>query len=713
MTEETVIEEGCVPDEIIHEETYGLIVGAEFSTWAEFKTVMEQYEANVHVKLILADTRKVHTANVAYRREGAPLYDEKFKYAYARVTCKHHGKYRSKGSGKRPNQKSYKTNCPMHFILSVDRVKDKMFIRSGNFTHNHPTDEGVAKLYPENRRLSKSERQFSKILMDMKVPTKVFRERVREMSQKPLTNKDIYNLQAQLRREMAEEEKTEVQSLLHELQDITEKDAGSEVVVNVDGNGQIQVVFFQTSYMKETYIRFPEVCVIGDTDDVNTNGMILCTLIVQDGSGTYIPCAHFLLAKLDESTMSAAFQLFKQPLDPSVIEKTKLFIVGSNSLDIKVFESHFPNASIKLCETQVLKTFKNETSSMENGTAVAKSEKQGARRQNHLWTILHAMVMSKTEEEYYELLENLQSLAFAQAFNETWHKQRHLWVGAWRNKDLNYGIKTADSVEAFHGKVKNVVNGTSTVAECVRGIWKIDNQVKLESDHKKLKAMLSVKNPNQDKNPDLEELNKFCTSYAVSLTEKEIIAAAALDVQKDVGGQIIVTGTVGEFAVDEKGKMCSCTFYTNYNLPCRHIFAMRKFLEKEIFEESLFESRWQKDYQHSDCKIESVEVSSPSVSLAGKAIKRESQAKSSNTPVKKPKTDKPNKRSQSLTRDEKYTKATLLCRQIAGVISEVPQKQFENKMKILTTLCSHWLNGDEVKLTVKSKEPDDVVEDVE
>ncbi|XP_071944010.1 zinc finger SWIM domain-containing protein 3-like [Antedon mediterranea] len=697
MTEtDTIIDEACTSISDDTDQTaLSLSVGSVFANWEEFKTAMEAYEANAHVKLIFADTRKIETANIAYRREDAPVYDAKFKYAYARLTCKHHGKYRSKGSGKRPNQRSYKTNCPMQFILSVDRAKDIMYIRSGNFTHNHPTDEDVAKLYPENRRLSKSERQFSKILMDMKVPQKVFCERVREMSQKPLTNKDIYNLQAQLRKEMAEEEKTEVQSLLHELQDITEKDSGSEVVVNVDGNGQIQVVFFQTSYMKEAYLKFPEVCIVGETDDINSNGMILCTIMVQDGSGTFLPCAHFLLAKLDEPTMVSAFQLFKQPLNDEIFNKPCLFIIGSSNLDVAVFQNQFPNASIKLCETQILKKFKNETMNIENG-----SEKP--RRQGQLWTLLHAMVMSKTESEYEELRTKMQDLPFASAFNETWHQQRHLWVGSFRNKDLNYGIKNANNLVSFHEKVKGVVNSSSTVAECVKGILKMDNQMKLEANRKKLQAMMTTSVPIVD-NPDLEELTQLCTRYAVNFLEKELTFITSLNVARNELGQLIITDAIGDKQL-ENDNTCSCLFYTNFKLPCKHIFAMRKFLEKKLFDDSMIASRWRRDYQHSECKVEDIDfASSPS---GDKKKKRASTGNSVPAPpaAKKVKknTRKSSTSSQSMTRDEKYAKSTLLCRQIAGIISEVPQPQYENKIKILKALCTHWLEGSEVQLLVKS-----------
>ena len=56
----------------------------------------------------------------------------------------------------------------------------------------------------------------------------------------------------------------------------------------------------------------------------------------------------------------------------------------------------------------------------------------------------------------------------------------------------------------------------------------------------------------------------------------------------------IVKSDDQEYRLDCELTQCSCRFWLQYNLPCRHIFALREKMDMPIFQNKLIPKRWQK-----------------------------------------------------------------------------------------------------------------------
>ena len=79
-------------------------VGQSFESWESFAVAKAAYSAEKNIQLVVRGSRTVKNANERLA-QGKPRYEEKLKYAYATLACKHYGVPRVASRGIRPNQR--------------------------------------------------------------------------------------------------------------------------------------------------------------------------------------------------------------------------------------------------------------------------------------------------------------------------------------------------------------------------------------------------------------------------------------------------------------------------------------------------------------------------------------------------------------------------------------------------------------------------------
>ena len=112
-------------------------------------------------------------------------------------------------------------------------------------------------------------------------------------------------------------------------------------------------------------------------------------------------------------------------------------------------------------------------------------------------------------------------------------------------------------------------------------------------------------------------------------------------------------------------------------LPCRHIFAVRKTLNKPLFLPELCNVRWTYYYDSQKALFDIAPSSSTSLEV--------SQVKAAP--------------SCAMSQHQKYRKATYLTSELASIVSESSGIHFDRKMKFLKELIDSWKCGQEVALT--------------
>ena len=79
-------------------------VGQTFDSWEEFEVAKKQYSKGKNVQYVIDNSRTVSAANKKLA-VGRTRYDDKLKYAYVKLVCKHFGAGRKQSRGIRPQQR--------------------------------------------------------------------------------------------------------------------------------------------------------------------------------------------------------------------------------------------------------------------------------------------------------------------------------------------------------------------------------------------------------------------------------------------------------------------------------------------------------------------------------------------------------------------------------------------------------------------------------
>ncbi|XP_069063571.1 uncharacterized protein [Pleurodeles waltl] len=112
------------------------VIGKEFVDYETLDQFVASLGKQQNVVFLKKDCRTVETFNKRVAVDQRK-YNMKFKYAYIKYVCKHFGDYKSKSTGIRPNQRTFKIGCNAKIYASVDRVKDVFVIKQAVLEHKH------------------------------------------------------------------------------------------------------------------------------------------------------------------------------------------------------------------------------------------------------------------------------------------------------------------------------------------------------------------------------------------------------------------------------------------------------------------------------------------------------------------------------------------------------------------------------------------------
>ncbi|XP_041088089.1 uncharacterized protein LOC121302297 [Polyodon spathula] len=175
-----------------------LIVGRQFSDFNELQNAIRQLEAETHAKFVIGSSRKAESRNKTLSTKNI-AYHPKFVYTSVSFACKHYGQARKRpGLGVRPNQRSFKLDCPARVLAYADRHKDCFVISKSCLTHNHDVSADAYNQYPESRRLSQTEKEKAEELLRLNLSPAKVKDYLNSLTGKCITAKDIYNLKLKL-----------------------------------------------------------------------------------------------------------------------------------------------------------------------------------------------------------------------------------------------------------------------------------------------------------------------------------------------------------------------------------------------------------------------------------------------------------------------------------------------------------------------------------
>lgn len=223
---------------------------------------------------------------------------------------------------------------------------------------------------------------------------------------------------ADIRKERFAQNNSELDNVFEVLDDLKNSDPGAEVLLKSDNN-KIKLLYIQTSSMKETFGKFPEVLLMDATYCINSHKMPLFVLMCMDGFGNGRIAAYCFVSDEHQDTVESVLKIFCD-VNPSSKNLTKTVIVDKDHNEIAAIKAILPSAKVHLCCFHVLKVFKNET---------ADKEPQASREsvRNIIEKMVHATSRDEYEEQYRNLLK-VASPKFVSYFDNNWHNCKESWT---------------------------------------------------------------------------------------------------------------------------------------------------------------------------------------------------------------------------------------------------------------------------------------------
>ena len=596
------------------------------------------------------------------------LANSKHPYKSVKFQCKHYGKPRIRSNAQRPVQQYLASGCTAIVRIHLDSSEEIYKVTKLSTEHNHEISPQNLPMYSKNRTLSVDEIEEIKPFIEMKVDTKNIRQYVSSKFGKTVINKDINNVKQKLTTEKVNG-RTQGKILEDVLDELTEKDSNATTYIEVDENQDLDLLFIQTSEMKEMFEKSPNMIFMDNTYNVNMEGYSLNVILVDDENGNGKPVAYTYMRRETKENLTRIMEIFAEYND---ISKINVVMIDKDLTEISVLKEKLPNAHIQLCSFHVIKYFKTKVSKIDN---IKGNEKRD------LLQLLRSILYSDTEEHYSERHERLlnEFSFFAQYYNDNWHSCRHMWVRCFQKDILNYGNFTNNKIESHNEKIKQYLSSKMHIPESVEHLIRAINDTYARSTYNNflnLKTRIDTSSNDDVRN----RYASLCVPSAFEIIRSELIKVCSIQHEVRDGENsvtIVSAPDAKEYHVSDNLTSCSCTINCNYGVPCRHIFVGRKEAGVDLYEESLVDQKWKR------CKVSSGTVSTQSVAPNSPNVVQR----------KKKETGK-----DRLTPIEKYLKASEFFKEMASFMSTCGEKEFYSKLDQLKDLKDRWMKNEEVSM---------------
>ncbi|XP_019857580.1 PREDICTED: uncharacterized protein LOC109585873 isoform X2 [Amphimedon queenslandica] len=166
------------------------VLGERFESYDELEAKLKQYEKATYTQWWKRDCR---TVDAAKRRVNRQLSD-KIRYYEVVFKCINGGrKFKSKGEGIRSTM-TFRQNCPAELSLIASEDGNGLVVKKFLDEHNHPVNKQLFRQLPKQRKLSNSEEEEAKQLLELRCNKKLLQDKLSSVSGKAVLLKDLSNL---------------------------------------------------------------------------------------------------------------------------------------------------------------------------------------------------------------------------------------------------------------------------------------------------------------------------------------------------------------------------------------------------------------------------------------------------------------------------------------------------------------------------------------
>lgn len=379
--------------------------------------------------------------------------NETLKYKYCKMWCVQSGHRRSnqKLKGIRPNQATYKQGCPAYLIFSFSSKMGKLVVRKVSNEHNHPCNLTTYCGYPAVRALTNEGKQEAIKLQKLKVLPSNIRPVLKNTENrtagcdKLVLGKDISNVKTKYRKDLLKG-RTPEEMIQAELKRITDEDPGASCVVDYDEvSKKLNFILIQTSEMRETFRKFPEVFITDITYKVDKEKLPLSVMQVMDGDGWGLVVSYAFICNERKETLTNLFATFVKATGENDVLNTQTVVCDKDLNQVDAIQSAMPHVAIHLCAKHVDANFQKLAA--------------GEPNKDLCLAALRGMLHSASEEDFDEHHKDFKEMASREAydsFDKNWLRCKQAWSLKDRLLSLALDNFTSNRCESHNDKLKLV-----------------------------------------------------------------------------------------------------------------------------------------------------------------------------------------------------------------------------------------------------------------
>eukprot|EP00644_Phytophthora_capsici_P007033 jgi/Phyca11/103913/e_gw1.8.554.1 len=424
---------------------------------------------------------------------------------YQRTYICTHGwkKRKSRSEGSRPRQHIRLTNCPFRFIVQWNLARGELQVKNGSYLHNHTVSATAYATYPTSRGIADP---LVGAHVDGMLAVGAKRSRIYDYlldHDENVIQSDVDNL---------------VRSHSSSISTLDDNDATAREIAlfaaadpeNVSSvaetdAGESGVISIATAHMRRVFGRFSELLLVDCSH--KTNRFFGEGAVVQQS----------LIEANGDWHMERAISHFKRS-HPTRLQSLRVIIVDKDLNEIRVLEANFPDARVLICHFHVIKYLKEMRAKPEFGKLSAEDASQidGA---------VHKMVYALSEDKYSEAHDSLKGIcercgmdAFFAYFEKNWDASRERWVLYLRSTLPHFKNHTNNRLESFFGKLKESVDGSLSMAQCIKSLIAFDRRKEKEYQYRVSRIGQFV-NSNYDE--EMSNVLRFTTHYVAGQIEHQ------------------------------------------------------------------------------------------------------------------------------------------------------------------------------------------------
>ncbi|OWZ20484.1 LOW QUALITY PROTEIN: hypothetical protein PHMEG_0005100 [Phytophthora megakarya] len=521
--------------------------------WASWQTYFAEYCARTMQVLPVRETMSRAERNRRLKRtkkgaDDSQLVPEGFD-PYQRVYICTHGwkKRKSRSDGARPRQHIRLTDCPFRFCVQWNLSRRELQVKNEVFWHNHQVSAAAYATYPGSRGV---EDPLVVSRVDGMLAVGAKRSKIYDYlldHDENVIQVDVDNLVRANSASVAS--KDDDDATARELAAFAAADPENISSVAVTDADESGVISLASAHMRRVYSRFSELLLVDCSHKTNRYNYQLLTFMVMNEFGEGAVVQHSMIEANGDWHMEKAIDHFKR-LHPTRIDLLRVIVVDKDLNEIRVLESNFPGARVLICHFHVIKYLKEKRSKPESAHDALRG-----------------------------ICERVGFNDFFSYFERNWDSSQDRWVMYRRAHLEHFKNHTNNRLESFFGKLKDGVNGSMSMANCVKGLVAHDRRVQNEYQYR-ISRIGTYTNSNYDE--EMSTVLRFTTHYVASQIETQYSTALEkgetyrFEKHPSDSNVVVVGGKFTEHDLNVNTWWCDCAFACSMKLPCRHAIAYRK-----------------------------------------------------------------------------------------------------------------------------------------